>query len=179
MPIVKIRGHEYTIPLTRDSFTRRATQYTNSILAQFRSIGLSEDDVEVKQERMPMKRAPASVSWWMEHYHCHFSYNKMDKFIDNLLVVLKVVEFNLSELVNENISLEDFLLIFREADGFDDERTKAREFFGLAEDHINLEEINQKYKLLAKTLHPDMPEGDIDKFKELNKHHKVLKRELE
>jgi len=28
-------------------------------------------------------------------------------------------------------------------------------------------------------LHPDMPNGNVEKFKEINKAHKILKRELE
>jgi hypothetical protein len=176
---IKIRGYDYKINLARDSFNRRAIQYTNQIMAQFRSIGLTNDDVEVSEERMAMKKAPANVSWWIHDERCHFSFNKMARFVDNLLVVSKVIEHNIDELIAEEITIEDFIKIFREHDGFDEKRVKAREFFDLEEDHINLEEINKKYKSLAKTLHPDMPTGDHEKFKELNEHHKTLKRELE
>ena len=33
-------------------------------------------------------------------------------------------------------------------------------------------------KEMAKTLHPDTPTGDVEKFKKLNHAHKILKREL-
>ncbi|MCX9025094.1 MAG: DnaJ domain-containing protein [Candidatus Methanoperedens sp.] len=38
--------------------------------------------------------------------------------------------------------------------------------------------MTTKYKALAKELHPDMPTGDTEKFKQLNIAHKILKREL-
>ncbi len=179
MPEIKIRGHDYQINLTRDSFNRRSIQYGNKIVEKFKLIGLTVDDIEIKQERLAIKRAPAKVSWWIDDHHCHFSFNKMSKFVDNLLVVFKVIDFNVDELVAGNISLEEFIGSFRESDGFDEKRTKAREFFGLEEDHIDLEMVNKKYRSLSKTLHPDMPTGDVIKFKELNEHHKTLKRELE
>jgi thioredoxin reductase (NADPH) len=41
----------------------------------------------------------------------------------------------------------------------------------------NIEVINKSYKLLAKQAHPDLG-GDLEKFKEINNAHKMLKREL-
>ncbi|MBS3114183.1 hypothetical protein J4448_03705 [Candidatus Woesearchaeota archaeon] len=32
---------------------------------------------------------------------------------------------------------------------------------------------------MAKKYHPDMPEGNVDKFKEINRAHKILRRELQ
>lgn len=179
MPIIKIRGHDYNIHPTRDSFNRRSTQYANMIIEKFRLLGLTSDDIEITEERIPMRNAPASVSWWIQGYHCHFSFNKMGKFVDNLLVVLKVIEHNIDELVNENIGFEEFISNFKEEDNFDKKRLEAREFFGVEKDHIDLDMISQKYKKLAKTLHPDMPTGNTEKFKQLNEYHKILKRELE
>lgn len=179
MTEVIIRNQTYHITPTRDSFNRRAVQYTNSIIEKFKSIGLTVDDVTVSEERMAIKRAPASVSWWINNSHCHFSYNKMTKYVDNLLVVLRVIERHVNELVAENISIEEFLEIFEETKDIEEQRAKAREFFELDENHIDLDIINKKYKILAKTLHPDMSTGDLEKFKELNRHHKILKRELE
>lgn len=179
MENIKIRGHVYKIHPTRDSFNRRATQYYNLIAEQLRRIGLTIDDVEITEERVPIKKAPASASWWIQGYHCHFSFNKMPRFVDNLQVVLKVIEHSIDELTEKKISIEDFILSFKEEKGFDEKRKEAREFFDLEKDNINLEEISKKYKKLAKNLHPDMPNGDINKFKQLNEHHKILKRELE
>ena len=179
MTLIKIRNQEYNIPLTKDSFTRRATQYTNQIYENLRLIGVPKDDVNISEERLVIKKAPASVSWWVDNFHCNFSYNKMPKFVDNLLVVLKVIEFHIYELTNDRLAFEEFIDIFKEDDDVLEQQEKAREFFGLEKDHIDLEIVNKKYKVLAKDLHPDMPGGDALKFKELNKYHKILKRELE
>lgn len=103
----------------------------------------------------------------------------MDKYVDNIQVVSKVIDLSVKELLDEKITFEDFIFGFKEEKGFKEKREEARNFFGLEEDHIDLESINAKYKLLAKELHPDMPTGDVIKFKKLNEHHKTLKRELE
>ena len=179
MQIIKVRGHEYKLSLITNSFNRRATHMQNMIIEKLRVLGLTPDDIDVSEERVPFKKAPASVSFWYDHCHLHFSYNKMNKFVDNLLVVSKVIDHSINQLVDEKISIQDFVGSFREEDGFDQSRIDARKFFDLDEDHINLDEINKKYKALAKSLHPDMPGGDMEKFKQLNQHHKILKRELE
>ena len=44
---------------------------------------------------------------------------------------------------------------------------------------LDLNLINEQYKSLAKEHHPDMPNGDMEKFKQINNAHKILKRELE
>ena len=67
---------------------------------------------------------------------------------------------------------------FREDKDVDNKRKEAREFFGVAPDLNDLEIITKKYKDMAKELHPDMPTGDTEKFKQLNIAHKILKREL-
>ena len=179
MPVITIKSHDYNIFLTRDSFTRRAIQYANSIFEKFRKLGLTKDDVEVSEERVVIKRAPASVSWWINDQQCIFTYNKFNKFVDNLLVVLKVIDRHIIMVLGGEMSIGEFVEIFQEHGDVEKKRTKAREFFGLDENHVDFESVTKQYKLFAKDLHPDMPNGDINKFKELNEHHKVLKRELE
>lgn len=177
MPIIKIKGEEYSIVLTRDAFHRRSIQYGNSIIKELRRINV--DEVDVSEETSPVRKAPANVSWWVEGIHCHYTYNKMSKYADNLLVILRVIENYVNKVLEEVITLQEFIELFEEHDDHKDQKAEAREFFGLAKDDVNLDSINKKYRLLSKTLHPDMPSGDTEKFKELNKHHKVLKRELE
>ena len=46
------------------------------------------------------------------------------------------------------------------------------------ENCLDLDEINKKYKELAKEHHPDKG-GNTEDFKAINKAHKMLKRELE
>lgn len=179
MPEVKIRTHIYNITPTKDSFNRRATQYANFITQTLRQLGAKEDYIDVVEERMAMKKAPAVISWWIDDTHCNFKYDKMTKFVDNMLVAWKVIERHAYLVESGEMPMSEFLNIFKEDKDVDDQRTKAREFFGLDENHVDLESINKQYKILAKSLHPDMPGGDLEKFKELNVHHKILKRELE
>lgn len=179
MQIIKIKGRDYNIHPTRDSFFRRATQYANTIIVELKKIGVEEHDIKIHEERVPIKRLPSSVTWWVGDHYCHFGFSKMPKFVDNLLVASKVIEYYVKALQDGKITKDEFLVEFKEEKGFDEERMEARKFFGLEDDHIDLGFVNKEYKKLAKSLHPDMPEGDIDKFKLLNKHHKVLKRELE
>ncbi len=179
MPEIKVRGDFYNISPTRDSFNRRAQQYANFVTQALRRIGAKDDYIEVSEERMAMKKAPAEVSWWLGDDHCNFKYDKMSKFVDNMLVLWKVLQRQIDAVESQSMSIEEFSNMFKEDDTVEDQRKEAREFFGLDEDHVDLESVSKQYKLLAKTLHPDMPTGDINKFKELNKHHKTLKRELE
>ncbi len=37
-------------------------------------------------------------------------------------------------------------------------------------------ELKDKYLKLSKQYHPDMPDGDVDKFKEINEAYKLLQR---
>lgn len=178
MTEITIKNHTYTIRLAKDSFSRRAVQYTNKLLESFRRIGVGEDDVEISEERLAIRKAPASASWWIDDRHCHFSYNKFPRFIDNLVVISHVLQQYIQSILQETITLEEFIEAFKEHNNIEEQRAEAREFFGLDEHHVDLESINKQYKKLAKTLHPDMSTGDIHKFKELNHHHKVLKREL-
>ena len=179
MPEIIVKKHTYKITLSRNSFSRRAVQYSNLISEKVRKIGLGEDDIEISEERSPIRKSPASISWWLDDEHCNFTYNKMTKYVDNLLVVLKVIEYHIDKVLNEEITQREFIDIFKEKIDISEKRIEARKFFGLDENHINLDEINKKYKLLAKNLHPDMESGDVEKFKELNDYHKILKRELE
>lgn len=178
MQLLKIKGHEYKINPTRDSFVRRLTQYKNGIRETFRKIGLTENDVDFNEDH-PIKNTPANVTWWVEDHYCHFSFNKMNKHVDNMLVISKVIENAVKDLLDEKMSIEEFVTEFKEDKKVAERRLDARKFFELEDNHVDLKIINEKYKKLAKTLHPDMPNGSEDKFKELNEHHKTLKRELE
>lgn len=179
MEIIKIKGIEYKIVPTKDSYSRRVTQYANKIIESLSKIGIKPDDVNVSTEASPMTRTPASAHWYVDGFNCHFTFNKMPRFVDNLLVVSKVIEYNVNQLILETITPEEFISSFKEDRDFENKRIEARKFFELSEDHVDMKVVSEKYKKLARDLHPDMPNGDEIKFKELNEHHKILKRELE
>ncbi|USN45309.1 MAG: J domain-containing protein [Candidatus Woesearchaeota archaeon] len=178
MVMISVRGHEFNALVVRDSFQRRAEKFKNNIIASLRLLGISEDDVDVSKEVMPLKRLPASASWYFDGYHLQFSYKAGLKYIDNLYVVSRVIELEVQAILEERKSVDEFINDFSEETNVEDERKAAREHLGLDADVHDLDIINKRYKLLAKDAHPDMPTGDTETFKKLNRAHKILKREL-
>src|SRR3989338_6501325 len=108
-----------------------------------------------------------------------YSYSNADKYVDNLYVVSKVIENEVSLVITDQKPVEEFVYAFSEDKDVSEQRLKARELLGVDANSKDLDEINKKYKELAKKHHPDTPTGDLDRFKEVNQAHKVLKRELE
>jgi len=179
MAIIKVKGFEFPAPVIKDSFNRRAQRFSNNILASLRGIGLTEDDVRVELEPMAIKRVPASASWYVDGYHLHFSYKSCAKYVENLFVVSKVIELEVQAIQEGTKTIEEFIRAYTEEHDVEDERKAAREYLGVAANETDLDVISKKYKLLARDAHPDMPNGDTEKFKALNRAHKILKRELE
>ena len=177
--MIKIKGYEFNAISIRDSFNRRAQKFKNNIIRNLRAIGLTEDDIEIDLEPVPIKSAPASASWYVEGSHLHYSYKAGSKYVENLYVVSKLIEFEVKELVDGKKTIEQFILDFTEEHDVEDERKAARELIGVDPDSLDLTLITKKYRDMAKELHPDMPNGDTEKFKALNRAHKILRRELE
>src|SRR3989338_3245097 len=92
MTVIKVKGYEFAVAATNDSFDRRALQYKNKIITAFGRIGLSEDDVEIKVKPVAFKSAPASASWYLNGNYVHYSYKSARKYVENLYVGLKVIE---------------------------------------------------------------------------------------
>ena len=179
MTKLNIKGHEFDAVIARDSFNRRSVQYANKIIDTLRKIGLTEDDVDIPIEAVAIKKAPAFATWYFEGYHLHYSYGSSERFVDNLYVVFKVIELEVDALLNEERTVNDFIAEFSEDKDVKKQREKARETLGVSPDTLDLDFIDKKYKELAKQYHPDMPKGDIDKFKAINRAHKILRRELQ
>ena len=179
MAIIKVKGHEFAALTIKDSFDRRALQYKNKIITTLRKIGLTEDDIEVDLETVAVKKAPASASWYFGNHYLHYSYRAAPKYVENLYVVSKLIELEVGALVSGKKTPEEFITEFSEDKDIGDRRKKAREVLGIDEDSIDLNHIDSKYKELAKKHHPDMPGGNVEKFKQINRAHKVLRRELQ
>jgi len=176
--MVKIKGYDITTPKVRDSHYRRANRFKNNIFECLRALNLTEDDVEVELEKAAHKLIPAKASWWIDGYHLFYDY-KGGNYAENLYVVAKVIENEVFQVLKGEKTLQEFMNDFEEEPDMEEERKLAREHLGLEEDCHDLELINKTYKQLAKRAHPDMPEGNVETFKELNRAHKILKRELE
>ncbi len=179
MPRIKVRGAEFNFNPIRDSYNRRAQQVRNNIIASLRKINLTEDDVEIPLEGNCRINSPGIAEWYFDGYKLYFSYKMYDKFVENLYVVSKVINFYVNAFINEEISIDEFTRKFSEDDDIEKNRKRARALLGVNEDSLDIDEINKKYKVLAKEFHPDVYGGNLEKFKEINNAHKMLKRELE
>ena len=178
MATTKVKGHEFAAFHAKDSFNRRAVQFKNQIIEILRKIEVHEDQTEIDLDPVAFRKAPASACWYMDGRRLYYSYNGCDKYVENMYVVAKVIEFEVRALLNQKKTVEEFIAEFSEEDDIEEKRKDARKILGLSEDTLDVELIDKKYKELAKELHPDMPTGDLEKFKKVNHAHKTLKREL-
>lgn len=177
MATITIKGHEFNAVLARDSYERRALMYKNSIISALRKIGIVSDDIIIDLEPA-LKHAPASATWYGDGYRMYYSYKSATRYIDNLYVIYKVIELEVADLLAGKKTFEEFLLEFAEKDDVEQTRKEAREILGVGEDVLDIDEIDKKYKELAKKYHPDMAGGNTEMFKKINNAHKILKREL-
>lgn len=179
MVMIKAKGYEFNVPAIRDSFNRRAQQFKNKIITTLKAVNLTDDDIEVKLEPVAIKNVQASASWFLNGFRLHYSYNGCSKYVENLFVVAKIIELEILSIADEVKTIEEFIADFSEEDNVSDERKEARELLGVDAGELDLALISKKYKDLARGYHPDMPNGDAEKFKAVNRAHKILKRELE
>jgi hypothetical protein len=177
--IIKVKGYELDIKPITNSFDRRATRLRNKIIESLRRIGIDPEYIDISEERNALKKAPIKVSWYSEERYCYYSYNQKERYIENLQVATMLIEAVAHEVAENLITLHEFTLKFEENKEVDKERIEARKTLGLDENCKDLKEINTRFKELSRKYHPDMPEGDIIKFKEINTAHKLLKKELE
>jgi len=179
MASLTLKGYTFNQPVVRDSFLRRAVFFQNKIITILGEFGLTADDVNIELESVPFKKLPASASWYLDGHHLHYSSNVCDKYVENLAVVCKVIELEVEQVTSGQKTMMEFMREFVEDEEVEQQRKDARALLGVAEDEKDLDVIDKKYKDLAKTMHPDMDGGDIDKFKALNRAHKLLRKELQ
>ncbi|MBT4539749.1 DnaJ domain-containing protein [Candidatus Woesearchaeota archaeon] len=177
MTKLNIKGHEFNKLLIRDSYDRRATQFKNNIIQTLKKIGVVEDDIEVKLQKIARLGGNAIASWYFDDHHMYFSYRLSNKFVENLYVVSKVIELDAKALLAEEITEEEFVQHFKENEEIEKQREEARKVLGVEKDCLDLELINKNYKNLAREHHPDAG-GNMEEFKKINNAHKMLKREL-
>jgi hypothetical protein len=179
MPKIKVRGAEFNFNPIRDSYNRRSQLFKNNIIATLRKIKLTEDDVEITLEHNCRAKIPAVAVWYFDGYKLYFSCKLYDKYAENLYCVSKVIEHYVNAYINQEINIDEFTKTFIEKDDIEKQRKAARILLDVDEDCLDINEIDKKYKVLAKKYHPDMSGGDMEKFKAINNAHKMLKRELE
>ncbi len=177
MARITVRGHEFNELAIKDSYDRRALQFKNNIIAALKKIGLTENDIDIELPRIARLRGTAAASWYFDGRNMYLSYKNGATFVQNLYVVSKVIEAEVAALLAGEKMPEDFVRDFVEDRDVEIQRKEARKILGVEENCIDIEVINKSYKQLAKQQHPDLG-GDLEKFKEINNAHKMLKREL-
>ncbi len=176
--MVKIKGHEIGEVNVKSASNRRAVQFRNNIITSLKKIGIVDNDIEISLERMGMRKIKASATWWIGDHRMHFTHNMQKNYVENMYVLSKVIEMETNRVLEEDITIDDFISEFKENKDVHQKRQEARKFFDCDHDETDFTIINEKYKLMARELHPDKPTGDTEKFKQLNVAHKILKREL-
>jgi nitrogenase subunit NifH len=177
MTRITVKGHEFNELVIRDSYDRRALLFKNNIVESLKKVGVDEDDIDVSLQRNARMKGDAFASWYFDGRNMYLSYKLLNKFVENLYVISKVIEMEIKSLLNKEMTSEEFVEHFREEKDIEKMRKEAREILGVDEDCMDIELINQKYKQLAKEHHPDAG-GEMEEFKKINHAHKMLKREL-
>ncbi len=176
--MVKIKGNEIREPNFTNSFGRRALLVQNHIMGTLKKLGIDRDYVEMEMEKIPQKKAPASVSFYYEGRNLKYSYSLQPRFVDNLYIIEKVLEAEVAKLLDGEITKDQFQREFQEDDDLGDQLSEARKTLEVAEDEKDFDIIAKSYKQLAKKYHPDMSEGNPEMFKKINAAHKLIKKEL-
>ena len=176
--MVKIKGNEIEAPRITSSFDRKAVQIQNNIVETLKQLGIERDNVRINMEKVAQRKAPASVSWYFESRNLKYSYSQMPKFVENLYIIDKVLKIEVAKLLSGEIILDQFTREFCEDDDLSQQLAEARKTLGVEPDEKDFELISKKYKELAKTHHPDMPEGSHDTFQKINAAHKLIRKEL-
>lgn len=175
---IKIKGHDIPKPNITHPVTRRAVAIEGHIYATLKRLGVDKDYAEVPMERIAIKKAPASVSFYFQGRNMKYSYGLLPRFADNLYIVDKIVEIMVDKFLDKEITIDQFSREFSEDDDLGDQLSKAREILGVDPSEVDFSVINKAYKKLARTHHPDMPNGSHEKFQEINAAHKLIEKEL-
>jgi ribosomal protein S6 len=178
MATLTLKGHTFNQPLITNSFSRRSQFFANKIAEILGQLDISPEAVEVDFDPIGIKKLPASVEWYMDGHYLFYKYDKCAKAVDNLAVICKLLELEVAQVVNGHKQRHEFVAEFSADEDHEEQKKEARELLGVSEDEKDMTIIDKKYKDLAKAAHPDMPTGDAEKFKALNKAHKLLRKEL-
>lgn len=178
MAVAKVKGYSIEIIPARDSFGRRAQQYQNRIFSALKRLGVGENDIDIELEKVPFRKAPASIAWYFQDKHLFYSYSSAGNFVENLYVVLSVIERAIDDLLSGKKTEWDFIHMFSEDTDVLVQRKEARATLGVPEDCADMALIDTQYRKLAKESHPDMQTGSSEDFKKINAAHKLLRKEL-
>src|SRR3989338_7570524 len=134
MTKITVKGHEFEVVPIKDSFNRRAVQFKNNIIASLTRLGITVDDIDIELEPNGIKKAPASVSWYFDRQHLHYSHNSRDKYVENLYIVFKVIDIEVTALLEGRMTREEFINEFSEVIDIAKKRKESRVVLGLDDD---------------------------------------------
>ena len=109
--MVKVRGYEFPAFDMKQASSRKALQLKNMILSHLKKLGVHEDFITIKEEAVVIKRAPASVSWYMDGQNLYYSYTSL-RYIENLSLVCSVIEREVSAVLSGEKSREECIMSF-------------------------------------------------------------------
>ncbi len=66
MATLKVKGYELESFNLKGASQRKAVQLKNNIFTSLKKVGVSEDDIDINLEAVVIKKAKASVAWYME-----------------------------------------------------------------------------------------------------------------
>lgn len=175
-----VKGHIIKVKVTKSAYDRKAVLFANNIIDELRKLNIPRDDIEISTNILGNKNVPASIEFWTNGHYLRFSYSMTKRFIDNLYVIMELIKLEVNEVLEGKKELNEFYHTFTE-DGDRKEISKnlkeAKTHLGLDENEKDVEKINQIYKKLARSHHPDLG-GNLEEFQKINKAHKLIKKEM-
>ena len=121
MAKLKIKGNEFEISFTNNSSSRYATLFRNKIFVSLKKIGIPQHHIKLKEEIFSIKKAGAEVHWFFNGFNCYYSYNRQERYVDNLQVISKVIDIEVDSILGERKTFEEFITDFSEDDEWEDE----------------------------------------------------------
>lgn len=175
-----VKGHEIKVKVTKSAYDRKAVLFANNIVEELKKLNIVRDQIEIPTNILGNKNVPASIEFWADGHYLRFSYSMTKRFIDNLYVIEQLIKLEVAEVLEGKKDINDFYHTFTE-DGNRKEISKklneAKTHLGLDENETDVEKINQVYKKLARSHHPDLG-GNLEEFQKINKAHKLIKKEM-
>ncbi|NCC70875.1 J domain-containing protein [bacterium] len=180
MNIVKVKGHEIEVKITKSAYDRKAVLYANNIIEELKKLNIPRDDIVIKTNILGNKNFPAEIEFWADRHYLRFSYSMTKRFIDNLYVIMELIKLEVNEVLSGKKDFIEFIQTFTvESDRKEigNDLKKAKNTLGLEENETDVDKINQRYKKLAREHHPDLG-GNLEEFQKINKAHKLIKKEM-
>jgi len=176
---IQLKGNSFNVSFAGRSSSRHVSLFRNQIMNALKQVGVPSGHIKIEEDVFPLLKRGAEVYWYVNERNCYYSYNRQEKYVDNLQVIARLLEQEVAKLILEEKTMDEFIHDFKEEDDLEEKRKEARILLNVPESEKDLEIIDRQFKSMAKEAHPDMPNGDTERFKQLNEAHKLLKKELE